>query len=468
MLVVFVHGWSVTNTDTYGGLPVAITRNAPTGLELTTQHLYLSKYISFSDEVTVDDLARGMQNAVVAEILPKLGKGERFAAVTHSTGGPVVRKWIDLYFRGKLASCPLQHLVMLAPANHGSALAQLGKSRLARMKFFADDVEPGTGVLDWLELGSDQSWALNNSWLDYDCLGSGVYCFVLTGQTIDRSFYDHLNSYTGEAGSDGVVRVAAANMNYGLLRLRQKDGKFALSKQGRMQKIGLGVLPGRSHSGDTIGIMASVAANDDGTHPTVRWLTRCLGVGSASAYGNVVKELDNLTAETQEQERKARSKALFLSQRTFVTNRYCMFVFRIIDDRGNNLSDYDIVFTAGPDYDENHLAPGFFKDRQRNQRNRGKLTYYIDYDVMATWLAKPELEGKFGFKVAARPEAGFAYYTVAQYKGTFNDLKRYFESNQTLMIEIELTRHVLEGVFQLTQALEAADFKKQPGGSEIP
>jgi len=68
-----------------------------------------------------------------------------------------VRKWIDLYHRRKLEKCPLGHLVMLAPANHGSALAQLGKGRLARMKFFADGVEPGTGVLDWLELAATRA-----------------------------------------------------------------------------------------------------------------------------------------------------------------------------------------------------------------------------------------------------------------------------------------------------------------------
>ena len=95
---------------------------------------YLGKYVSFSDEVMVDDIARGMQAAVEAEIRPKLAEGERFACITHSTGGPVVRNWVTLFYGDKLDRCPLSHLVMLAPANHGSALAQLGKGKLARMK----------------------------------------------------------------------------------------------------------------------------------------------------------------------------------------------------------------------------------------------------------------------------------------------------------------------------------------------
>ena len=467
MLVVFVHGWSVTNTDAYGGLPEALAKNAPSSLDVTVEHLYLAKYVSFADEVTVDDIARGMQNAVNTEIAPKLSRGERFACVTHSTGGPVVRQWIDLYYRNKLDKCPVQHLVMLAPANHGSALAQLGKGRLARMKFFTEGVQPGTGVLNWLELGSDSSWDLNVSWLGYDAVGGGLYPFVLTGQSIDRKLYDNLNSYTGEAGSDGVVRVAAANMNYGLIRLTQQDHGFVLSKEGKSAKTALGVLPGRSHSGTAMGVMASVPADDDGAHPTLRWLLRCLGVNSATGYNALVKELDALTEKTQKDEKTTRKKAVFLMQRTFIVNRCCMFVFRLQDDRGNNLNDYDVIFTAGPDYDENHLAPGFFKDRQRNQRNPGKLTYYIDYDVMAEWLAKPELEGKFGFKIVARPDSGFASYSYAEYRGTFAALKRYFEPNQTLMVDVQLKRHVVEGVFKLTQDLSPQYFGNQDKGEEI-
>jgi hypothetical protein len=468
MLVVFVHGWSVTSTETYGGLPEALFRNASARLDIQTTHLYLAKYVSFADEVQVDDIARGMEHAINEEVVPKLKKGDRFACITHSTGGPVVRKWIDLYYRGKLEKCPLGHLVMLAPANHGSALAQLGKGRIARMKFFIDGVEPGTGVLDWLELGSEQSWDLNREWLAYDCVAGGLYPFVLTGQKIDRNFYDNLNAYTGEVGSDGVVRVAAANMNYGLIRLVQQDGAFRLIKEDRSAKFAFGVLPGRAHSGKEIGILSSVQSDDDGSHPTVRWVLRCLEVASATAYTRLVRELQNLTEETQQNEREEKVKEFFLFERTFVTNRYCMLVFKLLDDRGNNLVDYDVHFTAGPKYDANHLPPGFFVDRQRNLLNASKLTYYVDYDVISDGLRKPEVAGKFGFKITARPAEGFAHYAVAEHQSTFAALKRYFEPNQTLMIEVELQRHVVEGVFRLTQNLAPEEFKDQSKGSELP
>ena len=468
MKLVFIHGWSVTNTDTYGGLPAALVRNAHEDLDLQITHLYLGKYVSFADEVKIDDIARGLHHALTQEVLPGLAKGERFACITHSTGGPVARKWIDLYYKGAIEKCPLSHLVMLAPANHGSALAQLGKGRLARMKFFADGVQPGTGVLDWLELGSDQGWELNSAWLGYDCVPAGLYPFVLTGQRIDRSMYDNLNAYTDEAGSDGVVRVAAANMNYGLIRLVQQDGALKLIKDQRAAKTGIGVLPGRSHSGGNIGILRSVRAEDDGSHPTVMWTLQCLQVASATAYNRLSRNLDDLTLKTQVDERVEKVSQFFVYERTFITDRYCMLVIRFCDDRQNNLVDYDVTFTAGPDYNPNHLPPGFFVDRQRNLLNPGTLTYYINFDLMDEWLSKPELEGKFGIRISARPSEGFAYYTVAEHKGTFASLKRYFAPNQTLMIEVEMKRHVREGVFLLTTSLDPEDFKAQLQGDELP
>ena len=55
-----------------------------------------------------------------------------------------------------------------------------------------------------------------------------------------------------------------------------------------------------------------------------------------------------------------------------------MMVYKLTDDGENNLTDYDVLFTAGPEYDPNHLTTGFFVDSQRNLLNAGKLTYYMD------------------------------------------------------------------------------------------
>ena len=473
MIVIFVHGWSVTHTNTYGELPQWLESQSKDGkLNIQVGNIYLGHYISFDDTVTVDDIARAFNHAVRDEIADKLRDGERFACITHSTGGPVVRKWMDLYYKNNLAKCPLSHLIMLAPANHGSALAQLGKSRLGRIKSFFEGIEPGQHVLDWLELGSDMSWQLNESWLDYDCTAHGIYSFVLAGQKIDRQLYDVINSYTGEAGSDGVVRVTAANMNYSLLQLHQ-DGNngenLVVAKMTRTKPMAFGILPGCSHSGKKMGIIRSVTMANAAAHPTAIWVLRCLQVKNRESYNILVKELDKVTKETQQNEHTELVKT-FINHRQYITNRYSMIIFRLIDDRGNHLNDYDLYLTAGPQYSEDALPTGFFADRQRNQHNRGKLTYFLDYDVMESGINMPKMQGNLGFRIKAHPQASdqaLAYYKLLDFHSSLADVNKILHPNETVMVEIMLQRRVDRTVSRITNDLKPTKISGKPTGKKV-
>ncbi|WP_045094542.1 phospholipase PlaB [Legionella fallonii] len=473
MIVIFVHGWSVTHTNAYGELPQWLESQSKDGkLNIQVGNIYLGHYISFDDTVTVDDIARAFDHAVRDEIADKLQDGERFACITHSTGGPVVRKWMDLYFKNNLAKCPLSHLIMLAPANHGSALAQLGKSRLGRIKSFFEGIEPGQHVLDWLELGSDMSWQLNENWLDYDCTANGIYSFVLTGQKIDRQLYDAVNSYTGEVGSDGVVRVAAANMNYSLLKLHQEGSNgenLVVAKMIRTQPMAFGVLPGCAHSGKKMGIIRSVTMANAATHPTAIWVLRCLQVRNRDSYNTLAKELDKITKETQKNEHAELVKTL-IYKREYITNRYSMIIFRLIDDRGNHLDDYDLYLTAGPKYSEDALPAGFFVDRQKNQHARGKLTYFLDYDIMEAGINTPKMQGNLGFRIKAQPEASdqaLAYYRVLDFHSTLADINKILHPNETVMVEIMLQRRVDRTVSRITNNLTPAKISGKPTGKKV-
>ena len=64
MNVVFVHGWSTTNTDTYGYLPEWLAKQQ--GFKVS--NICLGKYISFVDTVTLDDIARAMDAALREEL----------------------------------------------------------------------------------------------------------------------------------------------------------------------------------------------------------------------------------------------------------------------------------------------------------------------------------------------------------------------------------------------------------------
>ena len=472
MVVIFVHGWSVRNLNTYGQLPTRLREGAARlGVQLKIRNLLLSQYISFDDAVTLDDIARTFQQAVVESVLPALEPGERFACITHSTGGPVVRKWLDLFYGSDgLAHCPMSHLVMLAPANHGSALAQLGKSRLSRIKFLFEGGEPGERVLNWLELGSGEKWELNLHALDYRSVDYGLFPFVLTGQRIDRSVYDHLNSYTGEAGSDGVVRACAANMNFTYICLEQEGDALVLKRKARAPRMAFGILPGRSHSGERMGIIRSVGAVDADPaqpHPTVEWVLKCLAVTDGVGYQQMCDQLDTLTAETQDAERFEDVQKLIGNTR-YVTDRYSMFTFKLKDDRDQALQDYDLLLTAGPNYDENELPDGFFQDRQRNSVNPGKLTYYVDHDLMHKGLSTEAMGQKIGFRVVARPASGLAYYQKAELRSDVSQIEELLRPNETTLVEITLDRSVDLGVFRLTTNLEAAEFGASPLGQLLP
>ena len=233
----------------------------------------IGKYVSFKDEVRLEDLAVGFEAALSKEVGSEIGKGRRFICITHSTGGPVVRLWWDRYhFRGGTQDCPMSHLIMLAPANFGSALAQLGKGRVSRLKSWFEGVEPGQGVLDWLELGSPESWDLNRRWIASEDVTSGdhpVFPFVLSGQTINRRLYDHVNSYTGEMGSDGVVRLASAQLNACYAQVTQESFAATAGRRRGIPRLkveereysrltAFAVLEGRSHAGEKMGIIASI------------------------------------------------------------------------------------------------------------------------------------------------------------------------------------------------------------------
>lgn len=295
---------------------------------------------------------------------------------------------------------------------------------------------------------------------------------MLTGQKIDRQFYDALNSYTGEAGSDGIIRVAAANMNYSLLKLRQEgtNGEnLVVAKMTRTQPMAFGVLPGCSHSGKKWGIIRSVTMDNAATHPTALWVLKCLQVKSRSAYSTLAKELDKVTIETQQNERVEVVKTL-LHQREYITNRYSMIIFRLIDDRGNRLTDYELYLTAGPKYSENALPTGFFVDRQQNQLDRGKLTYFLDYDIMEAGINTPKMQGNLGFRIKAYPEASdkaLAYYRMLDFHSSLADINKIIHPNETVLVEVMLQRRVDKTVFSMTNNLIPEKISVKPTGSQV-
>jgi len=445
MVVVFVHGWSVTDTSTYGRLPEALAAQAAEyGLQIEIKHIWLGRYISFHDEVSMADVARAFDRALRDQISDGAGGIAEFSCITHSTGGPVVREWVQhTYGASHLSQSPLRHLVMLAPANHGSPLAALGKKRVGRIKAWFLGIEPGQRILTWLCLGSQQQIDLARHYLDYKPAKSRFFPFVLTGQTIDKKMYDFINSYLVEAGSDGVVRVAGANLNYSMIKLAEttKTERVMhgpnemdvnlLKLEGKLRRpapVALGVIRGASHSGKTKGIMRSILSPQSKNKPQVAEILKCLSVNTGAKYSVRVKQLDQMTTETQKN-----------------GHRYVALVFIVNDDQNDPVKDYDLFLLGSDDFSPDKLTKRFYVDRQKNAAHPNHLIYYIDYDV----VTKNQLTG---FRVIARPSEGFVSYHAVEWHSVKSDINSMLKPNETFYVEIQLHRRVDKNVFRWDSA----------------
>jgi hypothetical protein len=163
--------------------------------------------------------------------------------------------------------------------------------------------------------------------------------------------------------------------------------------------------------------------------------------------------------------------------RTYVNDPCSMVVFRVRDDQGNPVKDFEIVLTAGSEESPDALPPKFFVDRQRNRRDPGTVIYYVNHARMtgapAVRDARGEVRGvlpsagSLGFKVVPYPQDGFVHYLPCSLTASPANLRNIVRPHETTLIDIVLRRVVREGVFRLTRDQTPEDFTKAPHGGPI-
>ncbi|MGD1065583.1 MAG: phospholipase, partial [Vulcanimicrobiaceae bacterium] len=126
MNILFVHGYSETSLGAYFDFPNRLQQRAKTaGGAPLVGNVVLSAFNSLDDGVTIDDLADALEQRVSA-LGPTWTDGP-WAVICHSTGALIARRWI----LNRLGRAPIPtHLITLSGANHGSTLAEMGKSVL--------------------------------------------------------------------------------------------------------------------------------------------------------------------------------------------------------------------------------------------------------------------------------------------------------------------------------------------------
>jgi hypothetical protein len=186
-------------------------------------------YISLNNEITIKDIAEGLERAFQNH--PKLKDDPEFEfdAIVHSTGMLVMRSWLTNYGikpSGNKRLKRLKHLVGLAPATWGSPQAHKGRTWLGALvkgdkDFLGPDfLNAGDCVLQGLELGSSFTWELAH----LDLLGPEPYYdrgkdtpFVAV--FIGNEPYTGLQSVANEPGTDGTVRWAGCSLNTRKIRI---------------------------------------------------------------------------------------------------------------------------------------------------------------------------------------------------------------------------------------------------------
>ena len=187
-----------------------------------------------------------------------------------------------------------------------------------------------------------------------------------------------------------MVRVAAANLNASYVKLEQQlpEGtgselsapKLSVTAQHASDATAFALIAGRSHSGEEMGVLRSVK-NDGKPHPTVSAVLACLNVKDASGYSQTRRQFAGQNARLRDAERVERHHNRLFPDNFYLHDSYSMIQLRLRDDRGHSVSDFDLLFT-GKKNDPSTLPPGFFQDRQRNSRDGGCLSYFVNYDMM--------------------------------------------------------------------------------------
>lgn len=480
--VLILHGWSDTY-DSFRALGDIISRN---GYPIESVHL--GAYRSMEDHTTFDNVADGFQ-ARVEELLaqgkvpadPTAPAGrERILpfsvdVIAHSTGGPVVRHWLTRYLKnvcdGNFAGCPVQRIVLLAPANFGSRLAAQGQSALAKIfkGGLSHGFQTGRAILQGLELGSPFLCRL----ADEDLFGQqsvypvdpkrGPFVFVLSGTKTYEKLKGLVAPGATEMGSDGTVRAAAASLSSVKLKadFRLKPPKIKPTPQPNAP-IAFKLVPGKNHT--------EIVPQSDPNHPVIDIVLRCLAVQDDVGYARISAQFDQENASFYEGERT----------RPDGVHRFQQFIVRVVDDMDVEVDDYQLAFHVIDDpkvtstWNEQQPEKALTRYQEYTTRVQERVivhvqahsvrpsyrTFFIDLDELAALQVELEKHPDPPFIAmnidATSPTSGVTFNTddlhYIPLNETFQDpdgkIATFFAPNTSTLVEVVLKPSVGDDVFK--------------------
>jgi hypothetical protein len=485
--IILIHGYSAESQETtpeaitsiYGTLPKSLRQIYG---DATVVEINLGRYISLEDGLTIDDISLALDRVLKAEHANLL-RG-KFNVIIHSTGALVIRNWIRKH---SPKPSPLKNLVYLAGANLGSGWAHIGKGQLAKWarSVFQGGAERGVQVLDALELGS--GWTIDLH-LHFTRTGNlmvadyGVYESVIIGTQADVKWFPIPIRYAKEDGSDGVVRVAASNVNFNYIRFGPTQGAletdWAKAKTQTEQhrdrtgertefyEIKESSIPGSAtrptvplaipfrcaHSGEDMGIVS-------GSQPRAQVL-RLLRMGleaEPATWAGLVEKFQEETDSTYDQVLKNEGPAWWkkwLDDPRAQYDHHAQVIFRVRDQDGRPISSFDVYFDSEQRNPKARPIQTLFEDKHLNGVTSNTIAFYLRTDAFTNktkgWVSWVKEVDICALEVSAvEPETDDILYFPFRLELDSKQLQQWIQGHRTTILDIELLRIPSPNVFRL-------------------
>lgn len=440
-MLIIIHGWS----DTHKSFARLGRRLVADGVVPEVAHVRLGDYVSLDDDVTFDDLIHALQIAWTREQLPTAPRS--VDVVVHSTGGLVLRYWMTTFFNP--STNPIKRLLMLAPANFGSPLAHKGRSFVGRVvKGFKSErrFQTGTHILKGLELASPFSWELSQR----DRFGSEtwygpgrVLCTVLVG----TSGYSGISAAANENGTDGTVRVSTAHLNPALVTFdfSADPQEPKLSFQEANGPTAFARISKDNHS--------TIALNDSGPKNarTLDFIREALQVNDSAfpTFANMLDEFSN----AERADGAARS----------FTQAYQNTVVRLTDNMDAFVSDFFLEVFAKDKNEkkvDDRLTRVIQEDVFEKVHAYGDNAAYrsLLFNTTALYDKLIAPGSPLFVSVTAMPDIGktktagystFGYDDIGSIKLTSDRLRKLFQPDRTVLVDMKIRREQTEKVFRI-------------------
>ena len=479
--ILLIHGYSSEGKDNtvkaiYGSLPGELRKLFG---RQNVRDINLSRWISLSDGVSLDDVSFAMDRALKAEQPDLLKNG--FHIIIHSTGALVVRNWIKKF---SPRPSPVNNLIHLAGANFGSGLAHIGRGQLSRWgRLIFQGTGRGTHILDELEFGS---WKTIDMHLHYLKPGNDMFQdyqvqeFCIIGSQTLGFLRPIPIRYVKEDSADNTVRTSAGNLNFNYIPVTPKPRAFKLGVRSlnslikkrlndehftdtcyeydlshlshNRQEVPFAVAYETAHYGSDIGIVSG-KKNRTSVMPLIK--TALNTVYGVEFYENVVEKYRNALNRTFSRAAVLKSSLLDWNKQEQYEG-HAQLIFRLKDQYGNAVEHFDVRLNSA----ENNGLPKLEKmieDHHGNKKDKGTITFYLrtqKFDKKTkSWKELLNNVAAVNVEITGHePDSGDISYVPMNIQLDSAQVNSLVQSFRTTIIDVTLVRLPSTQVFEVSKA----------------